>query len=356
MHEGFAHDEIPIFGGRWQPLHVGHEYVAVEALKGHAEGCIAVVNPDPATPPVSPSEFERFERSINPLTYFERLSLWREVLRYNGLERKAAVVPSWHPRKFLELDNAILPPRSRRFWIVPDESEEEAFKARDKAALGERVRTDIAVPRRLLGVRGTEIRKRVQAHTPFRTLLPLALQAHGEAVVLGGVCRERKYSILPMIAEVPDIGQLAEFFRQAEGTEPVVCLPVNIQDADNWWRLPEKPPHCLTFYERYRLIAAACRPLTADLPTITPIFAMQGGVCVIEAFLPPRRSRRWIVSREDRSMAGCGSTLHQEGESVLESLGAPGTNPSAGREALEDVQALLTAYHYKQRNASSARQ
>jgi cytidyltransferase-like protein len=87
-------DKTGIVHGRFQPFHLGHlEYVKM-ALSRCEFLYIGIANPDPSLTLPHKANTQRAERSSNPFTYFERLSMIKTTLAKHGYSTaKYEIVP-----------------------------------------------------------------------------------------------------------------------------------------------------------------------------------------------------------------------------------------------------------------------
>jgi hypothetical protein len=110
-----------IFGGRFQPFHIGHQVF----LETHLATCsddviIGIVNPDPHQPwpGDAAASWLRFDLGDNPLNYWERVNCIRLAIANTTISsRIAAIVPSPRPSVNMEQANRFLPPQPRRFLL-----------------------------------------------------------------------------------------------------------------------------------------------------------------------------------------------------------------------------------------------
>lgn len=349
----YSSDSVPIWGGRFQPPHIAHEYISKTVFSRFAKACVALVNPDPTSPPVHPDEFERFHPTLNPLTYFERLILWSRILHDQGLLKRTVIVPTWHPRISLLFDNAFLPPQSRRFWVVPAQSDEEWMKVRDFEKLGERVFTDIQIPRKLMGVSSSEIRDKFTKGRVFSRLLPVAIRDYEEAILKGGVNRQGDFRILPILEEVPNIEDIISCIPVLSTSYFTIALPVNVKTTNNWWFEPESPRHLLTYYERYELIVEIFVKLKLNLPLITPLLIINNEPLLIDAFLPHRDVRTWLIQRS-QNLEKLIARLSLSGERI-ERLSSNSICHKNMNDAQISLEKSLNLLHLSERSISSKR-
>ncbi|MBI4201460.1 MAG: nicotinate-nucleotide adenylyltransferase [Chloroflexi bacterium] len=187
---------LGILGGTFDPIHVGHLIIAEEArVRLSLEEVVFIPTGQPwlkAVQPVSPGELRlqmvRLAVAENPFFRASALELERPGPTYT-VDTLAAVhkewgpgvevyfimgtdtlvdLPRWkEPRRFLELCVPVVyarPNHSREAW---EELE------RQLPGLGERVRR-IETP--LIGVNGTEIRRRVACGISIRYLVPARVE------------------------------------------------------------------------------------------------------------------------------------------------------------------------------------
>lgn len=160
-----------VIHGRFQVLHNDH---LVYLLAGKAR-CrhlvVGITNPDPFLTGEDPADPERSSASANPLTYFERHVLVREVLLEADVGLEAfTIVP--FPINFPKLYPYYAPMDAVFFLTIYDEwgrRKQERFKA-----LG--VQVEVLWERSLKekGIRGHEVRQRMAAGDPWEDLVPPA--------------------------------------------------------------------------------------------------------------------------------------------------------------------------------------
>lgn len=169
-----------IFTGRFQPFHIGH-YLTVKHLAEISDRkiVIGIVNPDPAHPIAGDQQkdWHRFEKSMNPLNFWERQKLiWLALADSEFKQKVEAVVPIARPSVNMGRANQFLPPQPRRFVLSQKWNDEvEAWKANRYQKLGD----DTLVisyrdlpPLSTLG-EGSVIRAMIQARLPnWGVLIP----------------------------------------------------------------------------------------------------------------------------------------------------------------------------------------
>ena len=330
-----SNHDVAIWGGRWQPPHIGHEWVFKQLLRLYKNVCIAIVNPDPNNPPVPHDTFPRFGREFNPLSYFERLKLWTLIAEASGALSRVVIVPTWHPRKKIVLENTFFPPHARRIWAVPMQAEEEIMKVQDFTQLGERTCCDFLVPQAVLGVSGSDIRHRLESGTSWIEMLPQSIREFGASVVRGGIPHKTTSVLIPILNDFPKQNQFA-LLRSllAQNVAPIFALGVHVNESNDWWFQPERDSLVLCFYERYRLITHVITSLNIAQPYIIPLFYTESGVTLYEAFMPPRLTRKWLIDSDDEYSGWILTSLLRYGEELLPSA-------SYDRRTAEQAEVLL---------------
>ena len=145
-----------IFGGRFQPFHLGQLSVVEHILREESELVIGIINPDPREPETP--EFYRFAHIDNPFNYWERyLMIWK-TLQSKSLTKGVMVVPLPRPSVYLKKAAQFLPPD--RIWYVPTIDEFDNWKIRRYEDQGEEVK-EIAVDPKMAIFNATFIRKQM---------------------------------------------------------------------------------------------------------------------------------------------------------------------------------------------------
>lgn len=78
---------VGVIHGRFQGLHLGHMEYLLEGKKRCDFLWIGITNPDPGLTAFDASNPSRSEKSSNPFTYFERLSMIRDAMLEAGIPR-----------------------------------------------------------------------------------------------------------------------------------------------------------------------------------------------------------------------------------------------------------------------------
>lgn len=315
-----SHNAIPIWGGRWQPPHLGHEWIFRRLLSLHQQICVAIVNPLPRLPPVAPEKFPRFEPSLNPLSYFERLVLWRVMAQDARAIHRVTIIPSWHPRDIISLEETFLPPKSRRFWAIPHQSDEEWMKRRDFKQLGETVDSSVQVPLHVLGVNSSEIRYRWQHNLASEDLLPTSIRPLATQMQEGRLASALgQCAILVVADDLPTGSILAEFSsvcNLAPRSVPIFALAVHVRQRPPlpWWFGEEARRHNLRMRERIDAIAHVWQAIATLEPIFLPLFVVDNAPMLLNEFLPDISVRKWFVVSDDDSSVPFISALAESDE------------------------------------------
>lgn len=107
-----------IFGGRFQPFHIGHLCVVRNLVENFSEDIVlGIIAPDPDRHfPGDERNWVRFTRDKNPLSYWERLEIIQKSLAEYG-SRVTAIVPLPRPSVNLHRANNYIPPKPRTFVL-----------------------------------------------------------------------------------------------------------------------------------------------------------------------------------------------------------------------------------------------
>lgn len=315
----------PVFAGRWQPFHKGHLWLAQNILQ--SEGCLllAIVNPDPENPP--DARFDRFFRMSNPLLYWERFLLLRAVFADLGVLDRIALVPSWHPRCRVDIEDAFFPKKRDRVWFVPLVSDEEERKAADFRALGETVKEIRDIPSEILGISAVQIREKASRQTSgWEDMLPTTLveevQARGWLPRLYDpyvpATSSRSAIIFFDVFLPPTIASVSAIieYTAQKGTDVWIGIGVKVPEV-GWKAWPPVSPRSIgqpfNYWERYQLWQRILKELgILERVAFTPIFTDGENFCRYEAFLP--ENRVWIIPKQGTNTAGMITSLSDWGE------------------------------------------
>lgn len=145
-----------IFGGRFQPFHLGHLSVVEHIVQEERQLIIGIINPNPRRPETP--QFFRFAPLDNPFNYWERyLMIWR-TLQSKSLTNGVMVVPLPRPSVNLKRATQFLPPD--RIWYIPTTDEFDNWKITKYEEQGEEVR-GLAIDQEMAIYNSTIIRKQM---------------------------------------------------------------------------------------------------------------------------------------------------------------------------------------------------
>ncbi len=160
-----------VIHGRFQLLHNDH----LKYLLAGKERCehlvIGITNPDPTLTKADTADEARSSRAANPLTYYERYCMIRQVMEDQGLADEISIVP--FPINFPELYRYYMPEGATFFLTVYDQWGERKlhlFKSMGFA-------TEIMWRKPLAekGLSSSLIRKKMKTGEPWRHLVPPAV-------------------------------------------------------------------------------------------------------------------------------------------------------------------------------------
>lgn len=283
-----------IWGGRFQIIHKGHEFVLQYVAKHYPNVCIGIVNPNPAFPAWNTLEHEKFEPKRNPFTYFQRAYLWNLLLRYHSIE--AVIVPHWHPRKSLELESTFLPyPQKSREWVIPYLSGEE-YKIEDFENAGEIVCILYdEEPAELKLIHASEIRHLFcNGNNHFKAYIPEKIQLATEKF-LKGENLDEQFIIVPILKDNLHPLLICGGIQLAFDTnKKLIFAPVvYVRDEDKWWRVKPIEDY-FTFYQKYEMINIVMKGLQFYDYMVLPIIVKNNQCEAIDAFMPDSNRRTWF--------------------------------------------------------------
>jgi len=172
--------------GRFQPPHLQHLGLLLEALPTSERLIVAITNPDPATRESRPESAHRHLPESNPFTYWERLRMLTAALGGEGVDGARYDVvpfPIHHPQAWPHY----VPLHALQ--LVRVHSPWEAAKARDLQAAGYAVRTLTQDPRTRLS--GVEVRRLLREGGDWRGLVPAAVVPLLERLIAERSLRDR---------------------------------------------------------------------------------------------------------------------------------------------------------------------
>ena len=218
-----------IFGGRFQPFHVGH-LAAIQHLADSTSWqiVIGIVNPDPLELWRGDGRgWHRFDRKDNPLNYWERLACIQKCVGCGPLgQRVEAVVPLPRPSVNLARASRFLPPKPRIFALCPLPGDEvESWKGDAYRGQGESVHhiNISALPAFTALASGRVLRALIAVGNPaWELLVPETIVPHLHSIgfpsrVAASMTEENGSKVLREFCETHPAGKLAaELFGLSE--------------------------------------------------------------------------------------------------------------------------------------------
>lgn len=178
---------LGVIHGRFQVLHNDHLKYLLEGKRRCEHLVVGITNPDPTATKRDPANPERSSAGANPLSYYQRQHMLREVLCEAGLRRREfSLVP--FPINLPELWEYYVPLNAVFFLTIYDEwgrRKNQLFKDRGLAVevMWER-------PPGQKGISAARVRGLIAHGEPWQHLAPPATQRSLEAT--GGLARIRE--------------------------------------------------------------------------------------------------------------------------------------------------------------------
>lgn len=303
-----------IWGGRFQIVHRGHEYILKYVSSNYSNVCIGIVNPNPNKPAWNVAEHEKFDPRKNPFTYFERLYLWSMLLRENSID--AVIVPHWHPRKSLKLEKTFLPAIvSDREWVIPRLDGEE-FKIEDFQNAGENVYVLDDLPPELKQIHASDIRVRFDNNDRFfKEDIPSCIQEITEAFLKRRDVK-KDFVIVPISGDNLHASLFCHSINISfDENKTIIFAPiVNVKNFDEWWKCDpvEDEDSFFSFYRKSEIINSIMRQLHFyDFCTI-PLIVRNGAIQDIDAYFPSQSRRSWLIIKNINSSTAIKQILKSE--------------------------------------------
>ncbi|NLI32546.1 MAG: nicotinate-nucleotide adenylyltransferase [Deltaproteobacteria bacterium] len=165
---------LGVVHGRFQIFHNDHLKYVMAARVRCEHLVVGITNPDPSHTREESSDPIRSTPAANPMTYFERYTMVRDVLLAEGLEAPAfSIVP--FPINLPELYRYYLPPDATYYLTIYDEwgnRKLERFRT-----LGLKTEVLWVRPLSQKGLRSTDIRRMAAFGKPWEHLVPAAAGA-----------------------------------------------------------------------------------------------------------------------------------------------------------------------------------
>jgi nicotinamide mononucleotide adenylyltransferase len=163
--------ETGVVHGRFQIFHLDHLKYVLAAKKRCRHLVIGITNPDPTLTKTDPADPKRSLPESNPLTYFERYTIIREVMAEQGLlPAEYSIVP--FPINFPELYRFYLPLDALFFLTIYDDWGKRKHEMFKSLGLHVEVLWERTIEQK--GIRATEVRRRIAEGLEWEHLLPPA--------------------------------------------------------------------------------------------------------------------------------------------------------------------------------------
>ena len=281
--------EYGIWGGRFQIIHIGHEFVLKYVSEHYLNVCIGIVNPIPSCPPCDIKEHDKFLVDKNPLSYFERVYLWDILLKHHNID--AVIVPHWHPRKSLALEWTFLPqPKNKRTWIIPNLIGEDV-KILDFEKADETVEV-LEIPADIKLIHSSELRRFFN-----EKYIPETIRNETKNIVNDGEISQ-KYIIVPILGD--DINPLLLCggiqLSFDKGCSIIFSPVVKVGKDEIWWNSRSIDDDYFTFYQKHEIINKLMHEVEFYDFLVIP-FIVQNDLCnseIIASFFPKQKYRSWL--------------------------------------------------------------
>jgi nicotinamide mononucleotide adenylyltransferase len=164
--------ETGVVHGRFQLFHLDHLKYVLAAKARCRHLVVAITNPDPTLTRFDPADPHRSATQDNPLTFYERYVMLREILLDQGLAfREFSLVPL--PINFPELYRYYVPMDATFFLTIYDEWGERKLQLFE--SLGLKVEILWRKPGSGKGLTATAIRRLMGLGQPWEHLAPAAV-------------------------------------------------------------------------------------------------------------------------------------------------------------------------------------
>lgn len=303
---------VGIWQGRFQYIHKGHYYIFRNELPKFDGKIVAIVNPNPYYPACS--NFARFNENRNPLTYFQRMLLWKEIA--DEAELQILIVPCWHARYTIALENDFLPKRNSRYWIIPvmqDDAEED--KANDLRRQGEQIHCANFESENdeFARINATMVRNSINGNNKnYKSYIPEVIWELSKKAFLG--MDQNEYFVVPFIDNKIDffsIQKAIELCKQSKSNSYVlITILVHVSEGEKMWRGEERLPWWFkeakhpkgtnSYYKRSTIIEQVMNKNEFIKYLITPIFVYNSDVDILNeynsAFLPHSDNIKVVIN------------------------------------------------------------
>jgi len=161
--------EVGVIHGRFQVLHNDHLKYVLAGKSRCRHIVVGITNPDPLLTREDPADPQRSDPASNPLTYYERYVMVREVLTESGLDYdEFSIVP--FPFNLPELYRYYVPLDATFYLTIYDDWGRRKLEQFESLGL----KTEVLWVRSLdeKGLRAGEIRKRMATGDAWEHLVP----------------------------------------------------------------------------------------------------------------------------------------------------------------------------------------
>ena len=306
-----------IWAGRFQYVHNGHHYVFSEILSKFSEQIVAIVHPYPyyetrTMQALEKNTFQRFGSELNPFNFFQRMLLWKTIAINEG--RTVSIVPCWHPRVSIELENEFLPSSYSeeepvRCWIVPiGQDDNERRKTLDLEANGEIVCDSYygSESENLRAISASQVRqfREENAIEEFSKSVPPCIQQL--TLDLAEQSDPNEYRVVPLIDDVIDYTSfqyVIDWASEKDNRFVVVAISVGVSITDNspwWYKSAQRLGSAYTYYQKMKQMEHFFEKMAFARYLITPIFVQERNISRLwsysSAFLPSKC--KWIINSD----------------------------------------------------------
>ncbi|MBO5866593.1 MAG: hypothetical protein J6Q55_00875 [Clostridia bacterium] len=320
---------VGIWQGRFQFVHNGHVYIFEKELSKFNEKYVAIVNPNPLCPAATGGDFDRFTANLNPFSYFSRMLLWKKVA--DDKKMNVNIVPCWHGRYVIALENEFLPPRPSRSWIIPvAQSDGEENKANDLRKKGENIHPAHAFldeADSFAAISASKIRVGRENGKNWKQYVPECIAQLTEDLLEHNA--KNNFIVVPFIGNTLDLHSLQSALALLKQTADQDCfvvfaISVMVQSGKRewidssrentpWWFKPSDNTysgHNINFYVKAKMLNELMSKLNITNYLVTPMFVMDQSFSSLSdynnAFLPPMEKSTWIINRMERAKGDCG--------------------------------------------------
>ena len=161
--------ELGVIHGRFQVLHNDHLKYLLSAKDRCRHLVVGITNPDPILTKSNEADSQRSETSANPLTYFERFIMLKEVFEEQRISHKNySIVP--FPINFPELYKHYLPLHATFFLTIYDDWGKRKLEMFNEMGL----KTEILWERPLAqkGINASDVRRLMAESQSWKHLVP----------------------------------------------------------------------------------------------------------------------------------------------------------------------------------------